>query len=88
MDNHKTLIKIICFIISVIGLGFHSKQLFGQYMSGKTVINMEIGRRYEDALPGITICYPIALSMIRTAKLNNNTMKYYEEYVKLIKELG
>ena len=56
-------------------------------MSGKTVINMEIGRRSEDTLPGITICYPIALSMKRTAKLNNQTMKYYEEYDKIIKEL-
>ena len=87
MDNNNTFIKIICFAISVIGLGLHSTQLFGQYMSGKTVINMEVGRRYEDTLPGITICYPIALSMKRTAKLNDNTMTYYEVYDKLINKL-
>ena len=48
---------------------------------------MEVGRRYEDTLPGITICYPIAMSMKRTAQLNEKTRKYYEEYDKLIKEL-
>ena len=87
MFDYNTLIKIICFILSVIGLVFHSTELFGQYLSGKTVVNLMIGRRYEDTLPGITICYPIALSMNRTAQLNDRTMEYYEEYDKLINNL-
>ena len=80
-------LKIICFIICSLGLAFHSSDLFSQYLSGRTVVNLEVGRKYEDTLPGITICYPIALSMERTAKLNDRTMKYYEEYDRLIKEL-
>ena len=79
--------KIICFIICSLGLAFHSSDLFSQYLSGRTVVNLDVGRSYEDTLPGITICYPIALSMERTAMLNDRTMKYYEEYDKLIKEL-
>ena len=80
-------LKIICFIICSLGLAFHSSDLFSQYLSGRTVVNLEVGRSYEDTLPGITICYPIALSMERTAKLNDRTMKYYDEYDGLIKEL-
>ena len=87
MLDHNKLITITCFVLSVIGLVLHSAQLIGQYMSGKTVVNIEIGRIYEDTIPGITICYPIALSMKRTAQLNDKTKKYYDEYDKLIKEL-
>ena len=79
--------KLVCFTFSVIGLFFHSSELFNQYLIGKTVVNLEVGRRYEDTLPGITICYPTALSMKRTAKLNDKTKKFYDEYDKLIKEL-
>ena len=87
MVDRNTFIKLFCFVLSVIGLIFHSMELFGQYLSGKTVVNLMIGRRYEETIPGITICYPIALSMKRTAQLNDRTMKYYDEYDKLIKKL-
>ena len=80
-------LKIICFIICSLGLAFHSSDLFSQYLSGRTVVNLDVGRSYEDSLPGITICYPNALSMKRTAKLNDRTMKYYEEYDRLINKL-
>ena len=80
-------LKIICFIICSLGLTFHSSDLLAQHLSGKTVVDLNVSRRYEETLPGITICYPIALSMKRTAKLNDRTMRYHEEYDRLIKEL-
>ena len=87
MFENNSLIKIICFLFSVIGLILHSTQLFSEYMSAKTVVNMEVRRIYDDTLPGITICFPFAMSMKRTAKLNNRTIQYYQQYDGLIKEL-
>ena len=51
MVKHVSMINFICLILRVIGLFFHLSQLFHQYLSGKTVVNMKVGRRYENIIP-------------------------------------
>ena len=81
-------IKIICSIVCTIGLLYHSSELIRQYVSGKTVVNLEVGRKPIDTIPGITICYPYSFSMERTAKLNTETEKLYQEYKAMIDKLA
>ena len=83
-----SFIKIICSIVCTIGLLYHSSELIRQYLSGKTVVNLEVGRRHIDTIPGITICYPYSFSMEKTAKLNPETEQVYQEYKAIIDKLA
>ena len=75
--------KIFCVISSIVcvsGLLFQSSQLFSQYMSGKSVVNIEVKRELYANLPAITICYPEIVSMELAANYSDIYRHYYEKY--------
>ena len=77
----KLFFKILITLFCTGGMTYHSFQLFNQYMSGKTVVSIEVGRVFNDTLPGITICYPFAISLEKLSKLDK---VYYNQYEKFM----
>ena len=62
-------------MLTLCGLIYQVQIIYYQYMSGKTVVSLEIGRLPDDSPPGITICYSGLFSMERAAK---NRRGYFE----------
>ena len=53
----KINFKFIAMIICLCGLIYQVQIIYNQYMAGKTVINLEIGRLPDEFPPAITICF-------------------------------
>ena len=66
----QTIFKIILSIVTFCGLIYQVQIIYKQFMTGKTVINLEIGRNSNVSLPAITICYQALFSMERAAEYN------------------
>ena len=56
------------FIICSIGLVKQTVDLFGQYLSGQTVVSIKYESNKLDFIPGITVCYSQALSVERVVQ--------------------
>ena len=76
-------VNYLFFILSVIVLLKQSIDLFLEYMSGKTVINISIENIRNSSLPSITLC-PSSLDFSKLSLLNENISKLYEKYLKMI----
>ena len=74
----NTVFKISARLFCYLGLFFHSSQLYHEYMQGKTIVNIEIDRKENVSLPGITIGYPYLFSFEKISHLDNF---YYEQYL-------
>ena len=69
-----------------VGLIYSTTELILQYRSGQTVVDVRYDIRSFDKIPGITVCYPVAISMDRVAKrFPSQKMKMFEEYVNRFK---
>jgi len=79
--------KMILYIICSFGLFYHTIQLYSNFMSGQTVVNLSIGRRHNDTIPAITICYPYALQLNKVAYYNQVADNYYKMFKKLFDHL-
>ena len=66
--NWETIFTTIYFLISVFGLIYQGRIIYIQFMSGKTIVSIEIGRLYNETLPAITVCLPELFSMERSAQ--------------------
>ena len=73
---------LMCFCAS--GLIYQVHILIAQYMSGNTIVNIKVGRIYNDTLPGFTICFPRFLSMERVVKIDDKYRGIVNEYLKLM----
>ena len=88
MNSKLSIIyKLVSFLLCLSGLLYQWSQLFSQYLSGKTVVNMEVKREVYDNLPAFTFCFPYILSLEAIAKLDDESKRNYEEYSKIIKEI-
>ena len=85
-SSAKNISKIIMMIVSLCGLIYQVQIIFNQYMSGKTIICLEIGSRISDeSPPAITFCYHGLFSMERAAKFDPGFKKVNEKYQKLMR---
>ena len=82
----KYLIQIICSI----GLLYQVHLLFAEYLSGKTVVAVNVGRLENETLPAITLCLPhsLFLSIEKVSDINPELMKLYSEYVKQLENFN
>ena len=93
--NAKIIVKVIVIILTICCL-FHQVQIiYEQFMSGKTIISLEIGRVPDETPPAVTICVPGLFSIERAGKFQLAFMKInglfqdllrkdsFEEYHKL-----
>ena len=76
----KRFFKLITMIISLCGLIYQVQIIYVQYMSGKTVINLEIGRLSSTSPPAITICFQALFSMERAEKFDPGFKKINKIY--------
>ena len=58
-----------------------------QYLSGKTVVSLYVGRLHNVALPAFTICTPNILSMEKASRMRPEFSKIYQEYEELNDQL-
>ena len=63
--NYKNLLFLIC----VLGLTLQTIELFDDFMEGKTLPNLFLGKIDNDNFPAITIC-PSYIDFGKIAKLN------------------
>ena len=62
--SSKCIIIFVCFC----GFLYQTFELFSDYMSGKTVVSLEVGRKSTEALPAITLCTKNVLGFLNIAK--------------------
>ena len=63
------------------GFVYQTLLLSLDYMSGETVTRVMMVSRIPDYLPGVTICYPGMISLLKLSKLNDQTNQMYQEYL-------
>ena len=76
----KRFFKLIALIVCLFGLICQVLITYNQFMSGKTVINLEIGGISNVSLPGITICFTGVYSMERMAQFNSSYIEINKIY--------
>ena len=88
MNSKLSIIyKLVSFLLCLSGLLYQWSQLFSQYLSGKTVVNVEVKREVYENLPAFTFCFPHILSLEAIAEFDDESKRNYEEYSKIIKEI-
>ena len=75
-----TLFRAAIIIGCAIGLIIQLKELLDQYMKGRTVVNINYEHHNFHNIPGISICYPVALSMVKMAEKYPHLKPLYEDY--------
>ena len=76
----KLSTRFLCFL----GLFLQTSQLFYEYWQGKTVVNIEIDRKEDVPLPGITICYYDLFSIEKISHLDRNYENEFKMYRSLL----
>ena len=90
--NKKNLINFIINLFCIGGLLFQSKELLSDYLSGKTVINMELKHLDEEPIPALTLCLRDEFSMHQVCKEDiflghcENYMKNLEKYSEIVEK--
>ena len=81
-------INLIASLVCTSGLIYQSMDLLFQYLTGKTVVNMEVGQIFNDTLPAITICYPFVLSMENAVNGSQEQSEWRREYLDIEEVIG
>ena len=86
--NKKEFLKILkenykhfpIFALCMTGFLYQSHLLFDEFISGKTVVNINIGREDNETLPAITICLPHFFSIDKISRKFTNLEELYKNY--------
>ena len=81
----ETIFKIFSLVVSGFGLIYQVLIIYHQFMSGKTFVNIEIGRLYNQTLSAITICYDALYSVERAAQCGPGFAEFNRTYVEHLK---
>ena len=85
--NISFIFKIISSMICSAGLIYQLEQLFSQYLSGKTVANVEVKKEINDNFPSFTVCFPLIFSLEAFANYFYDFKQQYEIYERMIEEI-
>ena len=80
----ENIFKFNLLLILSCGLIYQVQIIYLQFMSGKTIVSIEIGRRHNHTLPVITICFPELYLMERMAQYDPAFIKINETYAILL----
>ena len=83
----SSIYKIISSLICSAGLLYQLSQLFEQFLSGKTVVNVEVKNVIDDNFPAFTICFPTIYSIESMGKYSPDYKQDYESYKSMAKEI-
>src|SRR6201996_8630719 len=76
--------KTFLMILPLCGLIYQVQIIYDQYMSGKTIISLEVGRVPIESPPAITLCMPL-ISMERAGLFKPGFREINEKYQELLK---
>ena len=86
--DYKLVLKIIITsILCGFGLIYQSSQLITEFMTGKTLVQITIGRVFNETLPAITVCVPYFISLERLAEIDPNINNQFKEFKQLFLKL-
>ena len=80
--NNK-LFRIILFIFCLKCLLYQSKYLLDDYLSGKTIVSLELKPKQIDTIPAVTVCLPHFYSLEKISRANDELAQIYSEYLNL-----
>ena len=78
--SSPSLFKVLSSLFCSTFLLYQFSQLLAQYISGKTVVNIEVKREIYENLPAITICLPQIVLIEALANYNQDYQIDYENY--------
>ena len=78
MKSFETILNWLMVIFCLIGFTYQVYLIVYEFSLGKTVVNVEVKLLTNTSLPGVTVCYPVVLSMTKASKMN----EYKEVYSK------
>src|ERR1700761_3106197 len=76
--------KTFLMLLPLCGLIYQVQIIYDQYMSGKAIISLEIGRVPSESPPAITLCMPL-ISLERAAQFKPGFREINEKYQELLK---
>src|ERR1700761_602126 len=82
--SFKKVFKTFLMILPFCGLIYQFQIIYDQYMSGKTIISLEVGRVPAETPPAITLCMPL-ISMERAGLYKPEFREINEKYQELLK---
>ena len=82
------LLNALSIVLCNAGLFYQIYILGKDYFEGLTVVNLRIGRIYNETLPAITVCYPELLSFKKVASLNEDWQNHFDAYVKVVDKIN
>jgi hypothetical protein len=74
-------VKLLLHLLCICGLIYQTMLLLSQYLSGNTIVSLDIYRVYTDVAPAITLCFPSGISLNKLSTIDNNSMQLYKEYL-------
>src|SRR6201996_6105088 len=80
----KKVFNTFLMILPLCGLIYQVQIIYDQYMSGKTIISLEVGRVQIESPPAITFCTPL-ISMERAGLFRPGFREINEKYQELLK---
>ena len=80
----ENIFKFNLLLVLSFGLIYQVQIIYRQFMSGKTIVSIEIGRRHNQTLPAITVCLPEMFSMEWMAHHYQTFIKINETYASLL----
>ena len=80
-QKFNLLKRLLLSLFCLGGLLYQSHELLDEYLTGKTVVSLQVGTINSDFIPGITICMPRVFSIYKILQKTNKTA--YDKYIEL-----
>ena len=82
MGAHRLfeIVRYISIIVCVLVLCYQSHDILTQYLSGKTIVTLNMKSRSMDGIPAITVCLSRWIAMDRMAVINTEFGELYNKY--------
>lgn len=77
--------RLVVSVLCLTGLSYHTIYLLEQYMSGRTIVSIKVGRLRSEPIPAVTLCYPAYASWLKMAQMSEQANIYFQEYLEQMK---
>ena len=77
----KYISKNIFAFVCLCGLVYQTVILYSEYMSGNTVVNIQVDRILNETIPAITVCFDAFASMERVSQLSPHLTNLSQHYI-------
>ena len=74
------IVRYVSIIVCVLVLCYQSHDILTEYLSGKTIVTLNMKSRSMDGIPAITVCLSRWIAMYRMAVINTEFGELYSQY--------